>query len=119
MPNNPQHQPTNDGHKSDENGERFRGRPEDAYRRADKHAGNDMRRRPDERRSDVDPIEASSPHAEHPGQQRNERTNAGCESGEKNAPVTMPVEEKLTAPDQFRIFADRPNAKNLALVSSP
>src|SRR5579875_1427114 len=66
-----------------------------------------MRRRPCDRRDQVDNGEADHRHAENAGHKRHHGAHAGGEAGDQNRLAAVPGEERFAFCDQFRPFAQQ------------
>ena len=79
------------------------------------HAGQHMRRRPEQDRRDVDGIEPQRPHGERAGRDGHEGADRRHEAGEKHRQRAPAVEERLALRDHARIVGQRPGTEDFAL----
>ena len=79
------------------------------------HAGQDMGRRPEQDRGNVDRIEAGGGHPERAGRDRHEGADRRHETRKEHRPGAPAVEEVFALRDDARIVGQRPGRKDLAL----
>jgi hypothetical protein len=90
----------------------------DVQGRAERHAGNQVGRRPQYRRHDVGDHEIAPSHVHHAGHGGNGAAHRAEETPEQHALAAVLAEERLAAGDHFGVFGERPNLAD-TLVEHP